>query len=348
MESKIPVPDPEARYALLLRALQLLNSQGITSVQDAGSSDPAEDAPLYARAKQYGRLSVRLSIATNMKEGDVERPIAQAQSLRTQSADHLLRFGTIKGFVDGVIEAKTAAVLEPYPEGGAGLPNWRPETLQAAVVAADKAGLQVYLHAIGDRGVRMALDAHEARRQGERSPRPPRPHRAHRDDLRRRPAALCRARRDRRRCSRSTPTPTRTSSTSGRRTPVPTARAAASAGRPSSGRARASPSAATGPSSPPTCSAASTARSRARRARARPPGGWHPEQAVTLESALRHYTIDAAYASFEEGVKGSLAPGKLADLVVLADDIFKAPPETILKTRVLLTLLGGRVVYQAD
>ncbi len=162
VESKIPVPDAEARYALLLRALQLLNSQGITSVQDAGSSDPAQDAPLYARAKQYGRLTVRLTISTLMKEGDVERPIAQAQALRAESADQILRFGTIKGFVDGVIEAKTAAVLEPYPEGGAGLPNWRPEALQAAVVAADKAGLQVYLHAIGDRGVRMALDAHAA------------------------------------------------------------------------------------------------------------------------------------------------------------------------------------------
>ena len=81
---------------------------------------------------------------------------------------------------------------------------------------------------------------------------------------------------------------------------------------------------------------------------AKPAGGWHPEQAVTLESALRHYTIDAAYASFEEDVKGSLAPGKLADLVVLEDDIFKTPPEAILKTRVLLTVTGGRVVYKAD
>jgi predicted amidohydrolase YtcJ len=79
-----------------------------------------------------------------------------------------------------------------------------------------------------------------------------------------------------------------------------------------------------------------------------PEGGWHPEMAVTLDSALRHYTIDAAYASFEESVKGSLAPGKLADIVVLADDIFTTPPETILKTRVVLTMLGGKVVYKAE
>jgi len=71
VESKIPKPDAEARYGLLLRALALLNSQGITSVQDAGSSDPADNTTLYARAKQYGRLTVRLSIAALMKEGDV-------------------------------------------------------------------------------------------------------------------------------------------------------------------------------------------------------------------------------------------------------------------------------------
>jgi predicted amidohydrolase YtcJ len=78
----------------------------------------------------------------------------------------------------------------------------------------------------------------------------------------------------------------------------------------------------------------------------KPPGGWLPEQAVSLPSALRHYTIDAAYASFEEEAKGSIAPGKLADLVVLSDDLLASPPETILKTRVVLTIMGGKVVWR--
>jgi predicted amidohydrolase YtcJ len=77
-----------------------------------------------------------------------------------------------------------------------------------------------------------------------------------------------------------------------------------------------------------------------------PSGGWLPEQAVSLESALRHYTTDAAYASFEEDAKGSLAPGNLADLVVLSEDLFKEPPEAILRSRVILTVVGGRVVYR--
>ena len=77
-----------------------------------------------------------------------------------------------------------------------------------------------------------------------------------------------------------------------------------------------------------------------------PPGGWLPEQAVSLESALRHYTIDGAYASFEESEKGSIAPGKRADLVVLSEDLFRQPPEAILKARVLLTMVDGRVVHR--
>jgi predicted amidohydrolase YtcJ len=78
-----------------------------------------------------------------------------------------------------------------------------------------------------------------------------------------------------------------------------------------------------------------------------PAGAWLPELKVSLDSALRHYTIDAAYASFEEEGKGSISVGKRADLVVLSEDLFKTPPETILKTRVLLTLLGGKPVYRS-
>ena len=68
---------------------------------------------------------------------------------------------------------------------------------------------------------------------------------------------------------------------------------------------------------------------------------------MTLESALRHYTIDGAYASFEEAEKGSIAAGKRADLIVLSQDLFRQPAEAILETRVLLTLMDGRVVYRA-
>lgn len=74
--------------------------------------------------------------------------------------------------------------------------------------------------------------------------------------------------------------------------------------------------------------------------------GWHPEQKVTREEALRMFTLDAAYAGFDEDLKGSLEPGKLADIVVLSKDIMSIPPEEILTTDVLMTFLGGKLVYE--
>ncbi len=76
------------------------------------------------------------------------------------------------------------------------------------------------------------------------------------------------------------------------------------------------------------------------------PSGWIPEQKITVEEALRAYTINAARASFEEKIKGSLEKGKLADFVVLEKDITAIPPEDIRSVNVLLTVVGGKAVYQ--
>jgi predicted amidohydrolase YtcJ len=78
-----------------------------------------------------------------------------------------------------------------------------------------------------------------------------------------------------------------------------------------------------------------------------PSGGWFPEQRMTREEALRSWTLAGAYAAFQEKRKGCLAPGKLADLVLLSDDIMKIAPAGILKTRVLATMVGGQVVFDA-
>ncbi|MFB0519582.1 MAG: amidohydrolase, partial [Acidobacteriota bacterium] len=79
-----------------------------------------------------------------------------------------------------------------------------------------------------------------------------------------------------------------------------------------------------------------------------PPGGWFPEQRLTLEEAIRLYTLGSAFASFEEDIKGSIEEGKLADMVVLSHDIFKVPPPEILDTAVEITLLGGQVIYHRE
>ena len=80
----------------------------------------------------------------------------------------------------------------------------------------------------------------------------------------------------------------------------------------------------------------------------RPPGGWHPEQALTIEQAIRAYTLNPARAAHEEKVKGSIAEGKLADLVVLSRDILVAKPQELLTTEVVYTILGGRIVHSMD
>ncbi|MEO7651139.1 MAG: amidohydrolase family protein, partial [Bryobacteraceae bacterium] len=76
-----------------------------------------------------------------------------------------------------------------------------------------------------------------------------------------------------------------------------------------------------------------------------PVGGWIPDQRMTREEALRSWTLDAAYAAFEEKTKGSIEPGKLADFVMLSRDIMTVAPTDILKTRVRMTVVGGEIVY---
>jgi predicted amidohydrolase YtcJ/beta-glucanase (GH16 family) len=79
-----------------------------------------------------------------------------------------------------------------------------------------------------------------------------------------------------------------------------------------------------------------------------PPDGWYPEQRLTLEEALHGYTIEGAYAEFEEKDKGSIEPGKLADLTIISENITKLSPKDILSTRVLKTIIGGKIVYDTD
>jgi predicted amidohydrolase YtcJ len=74
------------------------------------------------------------------------------------------------------------------------------------------------------------------------------------------------------------------------------------------------------------------------------PGGWIPEQKISVEEAVRAYTVGSAYAEFQEKVKGSITAGKLADLVILSDDIFEIAPERIGNTKVLWTIVDGQIV----
>jgi predicted amidohydrolase YtcJ len=345
VESKVPQPDAEGRYALLVEALRRLSAAGITSVQDAAFS--AEDAKLLERAREEGKLSVRIRAALAMDPAQPQLAIAAARDLRARHADAWLSFDAVKGFVDGVVEAKTAAMLAPYPgTEDHGLPNWTAAALNAAAVAADREGLQLWLHAIGDGAVRMALDAHAAAATAG-GPRDRRGRIEHIETIH--PADYPRF------------------SALGVIASMQPLHAdpnsnifevwAKNAGpdRATRGfgwrRIEAAPARLAFGSDWPVVTydvfrglyCAVTRKTR----HGQPPDGWLPELAVPVENALRHYTVDAAYAGFAEQDKGTLAAGQLADLVVLSEDITQGPPEKILEAQALLTVVGGRAVHAA-
>ncbi|HTQ78372.1 MAG TPA: amidohydrolase, partial [Thermoanaerobaculia bacterium] len=135
---------------------------GITSVQDASVDEAILDA--YRELDRRGELTVRATAAARV---DPEAGLAEVQrlvSLREKYRGRRLRVTTAKLFLDGVIEARTAALLAPYlgiAGGSRGTANWEPEPLNRLVAALDRAGFQIHVHAIGDRAVRLALDAFE-------------------------------------------------------------------------------------------------------------------------------------------------------------------------------------------
>lgn len=350
VEDLIPEPTPERHYALLLRALSLLNRNGVTAVQDAGwtPEEVARFLPLLERARAEGKLTVRSRLTVDVSPADPAAGIAEAVRLRDRYRDGPIAFGGVKGYVDGVIEAHTAAMLAPYsddPALGRGTPRWEPAALDRAVASADGAGLQVWLHAIGDRGIRMALDAFAG--AAARNPPRDRRHRVEHVEA----IAAADVPRFAALGAVASMQPLHASPDQNNEAVWSRNVGAERASRGFAWRLveKAGGRVAFGsdwPVVPPDvlrglyCAVARKTRD------GKPAGGWQPQLAVTVDSALRHYTADAAWAGFGEKERGCVAVGKRADLVVLSRDVLAAPPEEILRTRVLLTLLDGKPVWR--
>jgi predicted amidohydrolase YtcJ len=289
---------------------------------------------------------VRVYAALDIAPDPTPQILARQDELRRRFASGRLRVGAIKGYVDGVVEAKTAAMFEPYPGGGTGLPQWTQADLDRAVTAYDRAGWQVMLHAIGDRGIDMALTAfeHAARANGTSGRR----HRVEHVEVPRL-ADLPRFRAGGIVASTQAlfPYPNRNHL----EVHVPTLgeerarRALAFKSIDDAGAVQAFGS------DWPVFTAEvvrglHTAVTRTTLA-GTPAGGWQPAERLTPEAALRHFTRDAAFAAHEEKQTGTLAPGKRADLVVLSQDLLAVPPERIQDTKVLLTVIGGQDSYRS-
>jgi predicted amidohydrolase YtcJ len=350
VEDLIPEPDPERHYALLLTALAMLNRDGVTAVQDAGwtKEEVARFLPLLERAQKEGKLTVRARLTVDIAPGDPGPGIAEAVRLRKLYGDGPIVFGGVKGYVDGVIEAHTAAMLAPYsddPSLGAGTPRWQKDALEKAVAAADREGLQVWLHSIGDRGIRMALDAYEAAAKAN-GPRDRRHRVEHVEAVSASDAPRFGALGVVAAMQPLHANPDQNNADVWSKNVGPERESRGFAWRlieSSGGRI------AFGSDWPVVtpdvfrgiyCAVARKTRE------GTPAGGWQPQLAVSPGSALRHYTIDAAYAGFAEKERGSIAVGKRADLVVLSRDVLSGPPEEILKTKALLTLFGGRIAWR--
>jgi predicted amidohydrolase YtcJ len=223
---------------------------------------------------------------------------------------------------------------------------WKADELADAVARYDSAGIQVELHAIGDRAIRMALDAFEeaARRNGARDRRPRIEHLEVPD-----PADIPRFARlgviASTQAIFASPDATTLENYVPMLGPERAARAMPFRALDEAGAVQAFGS--DYPVFPMDPLAGMHAAVTRTLADGTPAGGWHPQHRIAAEAALRHYTRGAAYAAFRERELGTLAPGMLADLVVLSEDILGGAEGVLVRAKPVLTMVGGRVTYRA-
>jgi predicted amidohydrolase YtcJ len=344
VRSKLPRRTAAERVAGLRRALALAARHGLTSLFEANAD--ADELAAYAELERRGELGARVavSLATDLAAG--ARQLPRLVELRRRHRGPRLRVLGAKIFVDGVLESRTAALLEPYLDrpGQRGKLAAAPRSLAALVVALDGAGLQVHAHAIGDAAVRATLDAlGEARRRN--GPRDGRHHIAHvqlvhPDDLRR--------------FGRLGVTATvqplwAWADEYITKLTLPALGAARARWiYPFASLARAGAELACGSDWDVTSIAPLEAiqvgvTRRAPDAAAGP--AWLPAEVLDLRALLRCYTLAGARLAFQERLTGTLEPGKAADLVVLERDLFALAATEIARTRVVLTLLEGRPTW---
>jgi hypothetical protein len=338
VSSWIPAPSREERLKALRLQMKRAAECGLTSAQDIGSF---EAGPLYRELAASGELTVRISLWQNF-EDSIETLIKQRQEFGRNS--EWLRLGPVKGYLDGTLGSRTCAMLEPFSDDpqNKGLPQYTSEILNEKTLQLDKEGFQIGYHAIGDAACRMGLDAFELaqKQNGKRDSR-------HRIEHAQVVAPTDWARFGKLGVIASMQPSHATSDMRWAESRVGEYRilgAYAWHSLAANGAKIAFGTDYPVELMPPLLQlhAAVTRQD----ADGYPASGWQPQERVSIKDAIKYYTTGAAYAEFMEKEKGQIASGMLADIVVLSRNLLTCPASEILKTKVELTIAGGRVVFE--
>jgi predicted amidohydrolase YtcJ len=342
VERVIPPPS-EAQIIEAVKAAQTYaKAQGVTSVQDMSAAPNVLRA--YQTMLKRGELTLRISGHQPLTAWN---RLADA-GIQADFGSPYLHIGGVKGFADGSLGSTTALFFEPYVD----TPNTRgiasaeladPAKMWSNIEHADAAGLQIAIHAIGDKANDTILSFYE-RLEREHGPRDRRLRIEHAQHLR--AGDIPRFGRDGviasmqpyhciddGRWAEKRIGPERAKTTYAFRTLIDSGATLAFGSDWD-----------VAPMAPLMGIYAAVTR---RTLDGNHPDGWTPEQKITVAEAVRAYTMGSAYASFEEGIKGSIEPGKLADLIVLSDDVFTIDPVKIADAKVYLTIFDGRVILDA-
>jgi predicted amidohydrolase YtcJ len=346
VEAVAPQPTREQKLQAIRDAIALAHTFGVTSVQNATGS--ADDFALYDTLKRNGELDLRVYQALTAGPHLTAADLDGLEATRREFPDDpLLKAGAVKLFVDGVVESQTAAMLAPYAISKiAGTPGFTPEELTRVVTQFDARGWQVLAHAIGDRAIRMTLDAYQHAAQVNASPDRGRRHRIEHietidpGDIPRFASlgVIASMQPDHGDPSPDLITVWKTTLGDER----------ASRGWMYGSLLAAGAHVAFGSDWPVVSldprfglHVATTRTS----PNGEPAGGWIPSERIPLADALRAYTADGAWASFDEQRKGTLKPGMLADVVILTGTLFGPEAAKVIDTQVAVTIFDGRVVY---
>ena len=346
VEQLIPKLTREEQLDLLARAVHYASSLGLTRVVSCGGD--AEQVELFDEIRKRGQLTLRFYMAPFAPTaGATPEFVRTVQKDRENYHDDWIDVSAVKFWLDGVIEAHTAAMLAPYSNDAPneGQLNFDPDTYKRSVAELDGMGFQIFTHAIGDRAIRLALDAYEAANKANG-------HSDARDKI--------------------------------EHIEDPSAADIPRFGK-LGVIASMQPLHATPNNDILDVWAVNVGPERAARAwpwhdilaggahlafgsdwpvvtispwpgvqilltretpEGTPRGGWHPNERITLPQAIKGYTLDSAFAARRDKTEGSIETGKLADMIVISQDLFKVAPEKIGGTKVMLTMVGGKIVYQ--